>query len=60
MSVDSMVHNYCWQDKARALWPRLVKLSLYTIRKRKEEESYNVSWSKAKGQGFSKNLHFDP
>ena len=29
-SVRSLVHNPCGQDIARTIWPRMVKLSMYT------------------------------
>ena len=30
-SVLSVVHNSCGQDIARAIWPRMLKLSVYTL-----------------------------
>ena len=29
-SVRSVVHNPCGQDIARTIWPRMLKLSMYT------------------------------
>ena len=29
-SVRSLVHNPCGQDIARTIWPRMLKLSMYT------------------------------
>ena len=30
-SVGSVVHNPCGQDIARTIWPRMLKLSVYTL-----------------------------
>ena len=30
-SVRSIVHNPCGQDIARTIWPRMLKLSVYTL-----------------------------
>ena len=37
MYVRSVVHNSCGQDIAKTMWPRLLKLSMYTSYERREK-----------------------
>ena len=36
-SVRSVVHNPCGQDIARTIWPRMLKLSVYTKYKKRKK-----------------------
>ena len=50
-SVRSVVHNPCGQDIARTIWPRMLKLSVYTLYgQRKKPIYFQGHWA------FTKNL----
>ena len=46
-SVRSVVHNHCGQDIARNIWPRMLKLSVYTLYGQRKKPLYII---KVKGQ----------
>ena len=39
-SVRSVVHNPCGQDIARTIWPRMLKLSVYTLYEQRKKLIY--------------------
>ena len=39
-SVCSIVHNPCGQDIARTIWPRMLKLSVYTLYGQRKKPIY--------------------
>ena len=39
-SVRSVVHNPCGQDIARTIWPRMLKLSVYTLYRHSKKPIY--------------------
>ena len=39
-SVRSVVHNPCGQDIARSIWPRMLKLSVYTLYGQRKKPNY--------------------
>ena len=38
--VRSVVHNPCGQDIARTIWPRMLKLSVYTLYGQRKKPNY--------------------
>ena len=61
-SVRSVVHNPCGQDIARTIWPRMLKLSVYTkYGKRKKPINFQGQRSHFKVTGpLQKFWHLDP
>ena len=57
--VRSVVHNPCGQDIARTIWPRMLKLNVYTLfRQRKKPVTGPLQMILALGSlwaGYSKN-----
>ena len=39
-SVCRVVHNSCGQDIARTMWPRMLKLSVYTLYGKRKKSIY--------------------
>ena len=39
-SVQRVVHNPCGQDIARTIWPRMLKLSMYTLYRQSKKPIY--------------------
>ena len=55
-SIRSVVHNSCGQDLARTMWPRMLKLSVYTsYGKRKKSIYFQGQRSNFKVTAFIKN-----
>ena len=40
LSIHSVVHNPCGQDIARTMWPRMLKLSVYTLYGKRKKPIY--------------------
>ena len=38
--VHSVIHNPCGQDIARTIWPRMLKLSVYTLYGQRKKPNY--------------------
>ena len=51
-SVRSVVHNPCGQDIARTIWPRMLKLSVYSLYgQRKKPIYFQGHWAFRKNSG---------
>ena len=61
-SVRSVVHNPCVQDIARTIWPRMLKLSVYTsYGQRKKPIFFKVKGQISRSLGLYKEFwHLDP
>ena len=48
--VRSIVYNPCGQDKERTIWPRMLKLSVYTLYGQRKKPNY-FHWASTKNSG---------
>ena len=59
-SVRSVVHNSCGQDIARTMWPRMLKLCVYTSHG-KRKKPFNFQGQISRSLGLYKEFwHLDP
>ena len=59
--VRSVVHNPCGQDIARTIWPRMLKLSVYTLYGQRNKPIFKVKGQISRSLGRYKEFwHLDP